>query len=165
MQTIVWLLTHDLNYEANQMVDRTKQMGDFDHLTFIRAAKKRLDELLNDNVLDRSAAVKQAWNECWTFESPRVIKTHNPVYFLPNEIWTKGAKVIYVCRNPKDMVVSEHHFMRNFFQTKFTIDDIINGIVNDTWYFSPRFDHVLNYWNVRHLPNQEDQQFLKLQLF
>lgn len=155
MQTIVWLLTHGLDYEANQTVDRNELVVDFDHITLIRTAQKRLDELLKSSskVLDRTAAVKQAWNESMTLKSPRVMKTHNPVYFLPNDIWSKGAKVIYVCRNPKDMVVSEYHFMRNFFQTNFAIDDIINGMVNDSWFFAPRFDHVLNYWNVRHLPN------------
>lgn len=153
-QTIVWLLTHNLNY---QNVDRKKQMGDFDEIKTMQAAREKIHHLLNENnnghQLDESTVTKMVWNECFNMDSPRVIKSHLPVHFLPKAIWSKQAKLIYVVRNPRDGAVSEYHFTRNFFRFDIAMDDFVNGITNDTWAFGPRFTHILNYWKCKDLPN------------
>lgn len=153
-QTIAHLLTHYLNYEN---VDRKKQMGDFDEIKTIQAAREKIDHLLNDNTggrqLDESTVTKMAWNDCFNMDSPRTIKSHLPIQFLPKAIWTKQAKVIYVARNPKDTALSEYHFVRNFFRINLPLDDIINGVTHDMHSFGPRFAHILNFWKSKHLPN------------
>ncbi len=48
--------------------------------------------------------------------SPRIIKCHMPVSMLPPELFTtKGCKVVYVCRNPKDTCVSYFHHCKLLF--------------------------------------------------
>ncbi|XP_072029691.1 sulfotransferase 1C2-like [Amphiura filiformis] len=81
------------------------------------------------------------------WESPRVMNSHLMLRFLPPQIWEKKAKVLYVARNPKDVVCSMYHFMyailpeeqrdwSNFVKF-FTAKEMIGG----DW-----FTHVYEYW-------------------
>lgn len=155
MQITVWLLTHDLNYEAVKKLDRSNQMGDFDELLNATAAIEISSEFrANDKSLSESDALKMGWNEVFKkLDTTRIIKSHHPPYLLPKQIWSKGAKIIYVVRNPKDMAVSLYYMVRNFFHADLTMDDIVNAITNDVCCYSPCIDHVLDFWKLKHSPN------------
>ncbi|NXP07535.1 ST3A1 sulfotransferase, partial [Thinocorus orbignyianus] len=44
--------------------------------------------------------------------SPRALATHLPYYLVPRDLRNKRARVIYVSRNPKDVMVSYYHFSK-----------------------------------------------------
>ncbi|XP_038064820.1 sulfotransferase 1C3-like [Patiria miniata] len=46
--------------------------------------------------------------------SPRVIKSHLPGQLLPPQLWQKHSKLVYVIRDPKDVIVSFFHFEKMF---------------------------------------------------
>ncbi|XP_047457500.1 uncharacterized protein LOC125017966 [Mugil cephalus] len=83
--------------------------------------------------------------------TPRLIKSHLPVQFIPNSFWEQRSWIIYVARNTKDSAVSYFHFCRmnnsqpdpgdwNTFLQKFMEGKMVFG----SWY-----DHVNGWWQKK----------------
>ena len=76
--------------------------------------------------------------------SPRMIKTHLQIQFLPQEIFEKKPKIIYIARNPKDVIVSDYHFHNTdvMLPTYKSWDDFVNDFMKgDGKFFSHQFLH------------------------
>lgn len=86
---------------------------------FNRWLINRLDSLTNE--WSRTSNVAQhlippsALEILSEMTSPRLIKTHFPIKLMPHDALAKGCKIIYVARNPRDIIVSHLHFLRNPF--------------------------------------------------
>uniref|UniRef100_A0A0D9X1A5 Sulfotransferase domain-containing protein n=1 Tax=Leersia perrieri TaxID=77586 RepID=A0A0D9X1A5_9ORYZ len=82
--------------------------------------------------------------------SPRLINTHAPYPLLPASI-TAGegcnCKVVYICRDPKDMVVSLYHFMRRL-QPELSFAGVVDAVADGTVPYGPMWDHILGYWRA-----------------
>ncbi|CAM5132335.1 unnamed protein product [Natator depressus] len=83
--------------------------------------------------------------------SPRLFATHLPYYLVPRDLRNRRAKVIYVARNPKDVVVSYFHFSSlsvlletipdfNIFLERFLAGKVLPG----SW-----LDHVSGWYTHR----------------
>ncbi|XP_070765935.1 sulfotransferase family 5A, member 1 [Enoplosus armatus] len=81
--------------------------------------------------------------------TPRVITTHLPHHLLGPALQGSKAKVIYVSRNPKDVVVSFYHFhkMANFFPEAGSFPEFLNRFLEGTLPFGSWFDHVKGWTN------------------
>jgi hypothetical protein len=77
----------------------------------------------------------------------RLIKTHLPVELLPSQVAENGSKVIYIYRNPKDVIVSYYHFakMLTFANFKGTLDQFAWLLLLDKVPYSPYFPHINGY--------------------
>lgn len=86
--------------------------------------------------------------------SPRVIKSHLPFYLLNPDILDK-SKVVYVARNPKDVIVSYYHYHRLLEFHKFSgdLETFAEYFIRDELYCSPFFPHLIDAWDRRHHPN------------
>ncbi|WCJ39228.1 Cytosolic sulfotransferase 6 [Euphorbia peplus] len=75
--------------------------------------------------------------------------THVPFQSLPNSILHSDSKIIYLCRDPKDVLVSQFHFtckhgdapVKPFHEV---YDKFCNGVTD----CGPFWDHVLGYWKA-----------------
>ncbi|XP_061909589.1 cytosolic sulfotransferase 3-like isoform X2 [Entelurus aequoreus] len=83
--------------------------------------------------------------------SPRLIKTHFPVQFVPKSFWEQNCRIVYLARNAKDSVVSYFHFDRmnmaepepgewSSFLQRFMQGKMVFG----SWY-----DHVNGWWKKK----------------
>lgn len=107
-------------------------------------------EILSERVVDTfTASVLKASQ----MQSPRFIKTHLPIGLLPQQLWTVKPKIIYICRNAKDAAVSYYHHMVNLQGYKGTLNEFLNGFLNDQQLFLPFHSHVMNFWNIRNMDN------------
>lgn len=85
-------------------------------------------------------------------QDPRIFSTHTPYDLLSPSIKVSNCKIVYVCRNPLDVLVSLWHFSRKIHPIRPKYDHSLSleeglekfclGINN----CGPFWDHVLGYW-------------------
>ncbi|XP_078109624.1 sulfotransferase 2B1-like isoform X1 [Sander vitreus] len=76
--------------------------------------------------------------------SPRALVTHFPYRLMPPSFHTSKAKVIYVMRNPKDVMVSSYFFhqMAEFLEDPGTFDEFMDKFLEGRVLFGKWTDHV-----------------------
>ncbi|XP_075410084.1 amine sulfotransferase-like [Tenrec ecaudatus] len=84
--------------------------------------------------------------------SPRLFSTHLPYYLVPRGLQNKKAKIIYIYRNPKDVLVSFFHFsqfvavLEDSESLERFMERFLDGkVVGSLW-----FDHVRGWYEHRH---------------
>lgn len=89
--------------------------------------------------------------------SPRLFTSHLPYYLVPKDLRNRRGKVIYVARNPKDVMASFYHFEHMISQAQespnfehFLKKYLAGHVFAGTW-----FDHVRGWY-----ANREDFNFL-----
>lgn len=88
--------------------------------------------------------------------SPQIIKTHLPLKLLPTQIQTIQPKMVYIARNPKDVVVSYFHLVssiQSLTRYKGKLEDFVDSFLVDRVPYSPWSTHVLEFWEIKDQPN------------
>ncbi|XP_075212042.1 luciferin sulfotransferase-like [Lycorma delicatula] len=85
--------------------------------------------------------------------SPRYIKSHLPTRLLPQEIWIKKPKIIYVTRDPKDAAVSYYHHHRLWNGYTGSYETFMEGFLEDKLVYSPFWEHVIEYKKLENEPH------------
>ena len=119
LQQVVYLLYNPESNEESQIME-----WKFPYLEHVYPGLKEIENRLGDR---------------------RFIKTHLPVELLPSEI-TK-AKVLFIHRNPKDVVVSYYYFARMLSYVHY-----VGSLVDFAWLlmhnklpYTPFFSHLNGY--------------------
>ncbi|XP_022609380.1 sulfotransferase family cytosolic 2B member 1-like isoform X3 [Seriola dumerili] len=84
--------------------------------------------------------------------SPRAMVTHFPHHLMPPSFHTSKAKVIYVMRNPMDIMVSSYYFhqMAGFLEDPGTFDEFMEKFLEGRVLFGKWTDHVKS-WRHKEL--------------
>jgi len=95
---------------------------------------------------------------------PRLFATHVPSVALPAAVVASGCKIVYMCRDPKDTMVSLWHFV-NKLRVKEGLEPLSVEIAAELFCdglsaFGPYWDHVLGYWRA-HLARPEQVLFFR----
>ncbi|EDL83151.1 rCG54737 [Rattus norvegicus] len=81
-------------------------------------------------------------------ESPRIVKTHLPAKLLPASFWEKNCKIIYLCRNAKDVVVSYYYFfliIKSYPNPK-SFSEFVEKFMEGQVPYGSWYDHVKSWW-------------------
>ena len=109
-QEMVWNIVHHLNFEKarSEKLDLRIPYFELTAITEQRHFQKftELEKSENANLVASIEFCKGLTTR------PRIIKTHLEYTMLPRQVTEKGAKVIYVTRNPRDAVVSFYNHWR-----------------------------------------------------
>ncbi|XP_028308530.1 cytosolic sulfotransferase 1-like [Gouania willdenowi] len=83
--------------------------------------------------------------------SPRLIKTHFPVQFVPESFWEQKCKMIYVARNAKDNMVSYFHFecMSMVSPDPGSWSSYMQRFMKGKLVFGSWYDHVKGWWEKK----------------
>ncbi|KAJ8725841.1 hypothetical protein PYW08_004024 [Mythimna loreyi] len=162
-QELVWLLANDFDYETALSVPITHRYPFLE--IFMLYTEWRKDTLKNidkieskekkEKILKMLEVMAQPVTEkLAAMPSPRFIKTHLPMSFLPPTI-VDTAKVIYIARDARDIAVSSYYHARLFKVMDFVgeFKDFWEIFMNDRFVQTPYFEHVKEAWNLRHHPN------------
>ncbi|CAN6857070.1 hypothetical protein YC2023_019443 [Brassica napus] len=81
--------------------------------------------------------------------SPRLMNTHISLLSLPESVKSSSCKIVYCCRNPKDMFVSLWHFGKKLAPQEtadYPIEKAVEAFCQGKFIGGPFWDHVLEYW-------------------
>ncbi|XP_009114137.1 cytosolic sulfotransferase 12 [Brassica rapa] len=80
---------------------------------------------------------------------PRLMNTHISHLSLPESVKSSSCKIVYCCRNPKDMFVSLWHFGKKLAPQEtadYPIEKAVEAFCQGKFIAGPFWDHVLEYW-------------------
>ncbi|AEC05746.1 unnamed protein product [Arabidopsis thaliana] len=90
--------------------------------------------------------------------SPRLMNTHISHLSLPESVKSSSCKIVYCCRNPKDMFVSLWHFGKKLAPEEtadYPIEKAVEAFCEGKFIGGPFWDHILEYWYAsRENPNK-----------
>lgn len=81
----------------------------------------------------------------------QLFQTHIPFTSLPESIVDSQCRILYLCRNPKDVFVSMYCFKENLTDINLapiSIEKAVEQFCKGVSLFGPFWDHVLGYWKV-----------------
>ncbi|XP_050311221.1 sulfotransferase 1C4-like isoform X2 [Anthonomus grandis grandis] len=143
-QEMVWLLSNRLDY-------KTAKETPLNHrYTFLEFYSLNTDEGFV-NLLGRKVTPSWIGLGQESLGKRRFIKSHLPLELLPPDLLCSRAKVVYVARNPKDVVVSYYHFAKAnpFYGFDGEFGEFWELFRQNLIHWAPYWEHVKEAWTRR----------------
>ncbi|CAK7324087.1 unnamed protein product [Dovyalis caffra] len=80
-----------------------------------------------------------------------LVATHIPYTSLPKSIIDSGCKIIYICRDPKDVLISHWNFglkVSGIGLESFSLEEALEQYCKGIYPYGPYWDHVLGFWKA-----------------
>ncbi|GFY73932.1 sulfotransferase 1E1 [Trichonephila inaurata madagascariensis] len=111
-----------------------------------------VDETLSQSLEDRFPYLEFMYpglKSIQKMEGQRLIKTHLPYSLLPEDIHKKNVKILYIMRNPKDVVVSYYHFVRMMTVSDYSgnFENFFQEFLSDKVPYGPLWKHYQEMWD------------------
>lgn len=158
-QEVVWTMRNNPNLDhpkASAPVSVRAPFMDSDMLMTMgkEGSRSLMTEYLKDAVPDADPDEGIALQLTAHTPDPRTIKTHLPFSLMTPDL-LDTTKVIYVARNPKDVVLSFLHHTRfmKFINYVGTLDQFVDYFVNSQLIYGPYWEHLREAWLRRDHPN------------
>ncbi|XP_042242248.1 luciferin sulfotransferase-like [Homarus americanus] len=144
MQELVWCLVHGLNHEAaHQSLMKRFPFYEWDSLM-----PDEVEEA-PDQDPDDPCLPGNTWRILNTMPAPRTIKCHLQKPILPKKIWEVKPKVVYVCRDPRDVCISYYFHSIKLDGYQGELSDFVELFLGDMLPWSPFWSHTLHFWRLR----------------
>ncbi|CAN7071795.1 unnamed protein product [Brassica oleracea var. botrytis] len=95
--------------------------------------------------------------------SPRLFSTHMPYHTLQEALKDSPCKVVYICRDAKDSLVSRWHIIcrcLNKEEDRSILESMFESFCSGVCLFGPFWDHILSYWKAS-LENPKRVMFMR----
>ncbi|KAG3256380.1 bile salt sulfotransferase-like [Ictidomys tridecemlineatus] len=88
-------------------------------------------------------------------EGPRLMSSHLPFHLFPKSLFTSKAKVIYIMRNPKDVLVSGyyHRTMTKLCKQPESLEQYFQWFIQGNVSYGSWFEHIRGWMSMRHREN------------
>ncbi|XP_017071857.1 luciferin sulfotransferase-like [Drosophila eugracilis] len=136
MQELAWLLLNDLDFE------RAKGSYPFHRSPFLEYTL--VNPVVGMDSIDLCNKV---------VGNSRLLKTHLPAQLLPRQIWKQKRKIIYVARNPKDVVISSYHQMIGLCFWESSLDEFVDQYLKDKILYTSQWAHIIDFYRMRNEEN------------
>jgi len=138
---MIWLIGNKLDWNGAKEVHQHQRFPSADGQMFFDFTGQEREAKNLDNAEN--------------MKSPRYLRAHLPYDLLPSGLSEKKPKMIYICRDVRDVAVSYYYLFRNFLSKQYTgtMDEFALAFVADSVMLSPYWKHVEDFWNIRNEPN------------
>ncbi|KAJ6640904.1 Luciferin sulfotransferase [Pseudolycoriella hygida] len=158
-QELVWMIANDLDYGKAKAEPLTKRFPFFEFCVFMHDKTKEQLLLENKHSEEKQHFVELVSTPGYEFlpniTERRFIKTHLPFSLLPPSVMENKSKIVYVARNPKDVLVS-YYYLNKLYRTQGYVNtfekywDYFEKSLNP---WMPYWSHLKEGWEHRHNPN------------
>ncbi|XP_052036499.1 probable alcohol sulfotransferase isoform X1 [Apodemus sylvaticus] len=88
-------------------------------------------------------------------EGPRLMSSHLPIHLFPKSLFSSKAKVIYVIRNPRDVLISGYFFWgkTNLVKDPESLETYFEWFLKGNVVYGSWFEHVRGWLSMRECDN------------
>ena len=159
---MIWLILNKVNFEEAKQIkadDRIPYL-EMQAIMNLKGLKDQMAEgkapPMPQVMLDRFMRMGESLQMAKDLPSPRTIKSHLPLEFLPPKL-LDTCKVVFVGRNPKDTCVSFYHFAQQLpnVEYKGDFEQFMNLFIKGDMLYGNYWTMIRSAWDHRNHPNMK----------
>ncbi|KAI8558599.1 hypothetical protein RHMOL_Rhmol04G0108100 [Rhododendron molle] len=138
--------------ERERVMEEIIELCSFKRLSNLEVNKNgTINAFTKNDIFFRKELTQPPIADAEKLPSPRLFAAHIPYTSLPKSILCYGCKIVYVCRNSKDVLISLWHHMakmRSKDLPPLSLEEAFKLFSKGLSWYGPFWDHVLGYWNA-----------------